>query len=184
MKNKEKVFDIYMFFVYLLILPLFLIFSVLYFFVLNIEEVDDIFIKFGIIGLLVSILVGAIIFIYLFKFINNSGQYLDFIKIFVASLFFLPGFIIFSIGYTNVVFDDSLPVFRNVDIIYKKKSVKVRKGRSRNSFYLDVKSWKPNLDRVSIRVNKNSFENLDVGDQISVETKSGFWGIEYMDFSE
>ncbi|TXE11229.1 hypothetical protein [Algoriphagus aquimarinus] len=181
---KEKVFDFYMFIVYLVFLPLFLIFSALYLFVLNIEEVDDIFLKFGIIGLSASILIGAIIFIYLFKFISFKSQYLDFIKIFVASLFFLPGFLIFSIAYTNVVFDNSTPVFRNVEIIYKKKSVRVRKGRSRNSFYLDVKSWKPNLDKVSIRVNKNSFENLEVGDQISIETKSGFWGIEYMDFSE
>lgn len=90
----------------------------------------------------------------------------------------------FFIGYTNVALDTSKTVYRDAQIVYKRNSVRVRKGQKRKSYYIDVKSWKSSVDRVSVQVSSLSFERLEVGDKIRVETKSGFWGIEYMDFSK
>ena len=184
MKNKEKIFNYYMLLVYGVFFPLFLIFSILYIFFIEIEEVDDIFVYFGIIGISISVFLGLMIFVYLIKYLKAQGAFLDFFKTFGASLLFLPGFLIYSIGYSNFVFDSSKPVSRDVQIIYKKNSTRVRKGRSRDSFYVDVKSWKSNLDRVTISVDQYSFENLKVGDRILIKTKSGFWDLEYIDFNQ
>lgn len=95
MKNQERIFNTYMFSVYLVILPLFLIFAILYLFILEIEEVDEIFIRFGFFGLLVSCGLGFMIFLYLFKYLKVSNNYSDFYKTFGAYLVFIPGLLIF-----------------------------------------------------------------------------------------
>lgn len=95
MDSKEKIFNIYMFFKYFVIFPFFLIFAVLYLFVLEVEEVDEIFIRFGSIGLMVSILMSLVVFLYLFKYLRITNNYLDFLKTFGAYLVFVPGLWIF-----------------------------------------------------------------------------------------
>jgi len=100
------------------------------------------------------------------------------------SLFFFPLFGITVVMGTNCYFDNSAPVERNTAIVDKHESHSYRKGRRRDYYNVFVRSWRPDMDRIQIRVGSGEFAQFGTGDMVTVRTKRGYWGLEWLCGSE
>ena len=81
---------------------------------------------------------------------------------------------------TNCYFDESDPIVRNTVIVGKNESHRHRKGRKRDYYWVYVQSWRSDRDRIGIQVGGDDFKEFEVGDTITLRTKSGLWGLEHL----
>ena len=79
----------------------------------------------------------------------------------------------------NCCLDDSSPVTRNTVIVEKNESVFYKKNNKIKDYSIYVKSWRPDMDKIKIKVNSGEFSQLKKGDNVTLRTKPGFCGIEF-----
>ncbi len=104
-------------------------------------------------------------------------------KYFLTFLYSIALFPIFAIGVittANCLLDSASPVRRNAVIVDKRESHSTRKGRRRDYYYLYVQSWRPDLNQISVRVGSLDFDRLREGDRVTVRTRPGFLGLEWL----
>lgn len=101
-------------------------------------------------------------------------------KTFVYSLLVFPVFGIVVLMGTNCYFDNSSPVARTAVIVEKSESHSARKGRKQDYYFVYVQSWKSGVDKIRVEVQSDSFAYLNVGDYITVNTKRGLLGLEWL----
>lgn len=96
------------------------------------------------------------------------------------SILFLPMLGLGAVMGANCALDGSAPTRRVVTVVDKAESHRIRKGRRRDRWYVYVNSWRPDMDRIQIRVGGSDFEQFDEGDKVVVWTKPGLLGLEWL----
>jgi hypothetical protein len=137
--------------------------------------------------LLSSAISGAVLALAAFGFAGFSSwrRYRRFPwrrKYFSTLLYSLVGFPLLAIAVvitTNCAFDGASQTLHRAVILDKRESHSMRKGRRRDYYYVDVGSWRADMQRISIRVSGSNFENLREGDAVAVSTKPGLLGLEW-----
>ena len=81
----------------------------------------------------------------------------------------------------NAYFDQSTPIVRETVVVAKRENrSRSPRGQQRVNYYVYLKSWRPDMDRIEIKLGKNGFVQFGQGDHVTVRTKSGFLGLEYL----
>lgn len=83
---------------------------------------------------------------------------------------------VFAIG-VNCVFDTSKPEVFISQVLYKRSY-----GLSLAKFYkIEVETWSPDLKAGELFISKDFFENLEVGDEVSVNSYKGLFNIPWVE---
>lgn len=179
--KEDKYIGIYTDVVFIILFPLTIISIVLYFIYGNEIIESDHYISLVWISVSLSLLFAGYLLLKDFSLIRVKTFRNDFVKTYFFSLFFGFLFLLSAVNWSNSIFGVSELKVHNVEITRKNKSVRIRKGIKRDRHYIHVKSWNQNKKDISISVGRNDFTTFQEGDIVSISTKIGFWGLEYIE---
>ncbi len=105
-----------------------------------------------------------------------------FIMYCVCSLVCFPSFTVAMVYLVNGMPDKSPAQEHFTEVVKMRHSETRRRGQKRGDNYsVHVKSWRPDLDTISISVSGANFAELKVGDKVTIRSKPGVLGYEWIE---
>jgi hypothetical protein len=141
--------------------------------------IDDFLLASAISGVVLAVVVFVYVGFSSWKRYGRFPWQRKYFSTLLYSLVGIPLLLVQLVMTVNCALDGAPKSLHEAVIVDKRERHSTRKGRRRDYYYVEVGSWRADLQRISIRVSGANFEELREGDVVVVGTKPGLLGLEW-----
>ena len=99
---------------------------------------------------------------------------------FIYSFIITPFFVTVLLTYINIKFDTSEPVYRKAEVLEKKITKRMKRGRTIVNYRIRIKPWNAKIKKEELHIRQDQYNRLNTGSYAYFKTKNGFLNREYI----